>query len=78
MKGWDEKFKIARLPDVWQKITGETIARQAKYSKYDNGILFIRTNSSTWRTELMLRKEKFIEQINEILGKDFVRDIIIR
>ncbi len=78
IKGWDEKITEVRLPEIWEEITGENIARNAKFSRYDNGILFILTTSSTWRTELLLRKQKFIERINELLGQDFIRDIVIR
>jgi len=77
-KGWDEKYNISRLPEVWKEITGETISKCTKVNKYESGKLYIITTSSTWRTELQLRKQILKDKINEILGKDFVIDIIIR
>jgi hypothetical protein len=38
----------------------------------------ISTESSTWRSELQIRKDSIINEINEMIGKSIVRDIVIK
>jgi hypothetical protein len=44
---------------------------------YNDKILKIKTSSSTWKFEMMMRKESLIKSINDSFGKNTVTDIII-
>ncbi|MGA2297226.1 MAG: DUF721 domain-containing protein, partial [FCB group bacterium] len=67
-QGWDLKIKEHDIPDVWQEIVGDMIAKVTKVKKVEKGKLYIETVSSTWRAELMLRREMLIEKINDKIG----------
>ena len=76
--GWEELVKQERVPELWKEIVGDRIAEKAGYVRFENGILFIRVDSSVWRSELFLRKESFKNEINKRYGSKIVDEIVIR
>jgi predicted nucleic acid-binding Zn ribbon protein len=77
-RGWGEKFAEADVNKVWQEVVGPRMAAVARIEKLDEGVLYLLTRSSTWRTELLLRREKLIEELNSKLNNIIIKDIIIR
>jgi len=59
----------------WEEIVGDHIAKAAGAVKITQGILFVHVQTSTWRNELLLRKQEIIAKLNERLGNDTVKDI---
>jgi len=76
--GWEELVKQDRVPELWKDVVGEKIAEKAGYVRFENGVLFIRVDSSVWRSELFLRKESFKNEINKRYGSKIVDKIVIR
>ena len=76
--GWDELVQQEKIPELWRDIVGEKIAEKVGYVRFENGILFIRVESSVWRSELFLRKETFKNEINKRYGSKIVDEIVIR
>ena len=74
-KGWGDRLKEIALPEYWKEVVGETVADKAQFRKFDDGIIFVATDSSTWRTELQLRSEAIIRQLNNKLGNEKIREI---
>ena len=69
--------KIAEYDAVlqWDSIVGEHIARAASAVKIVKGVLFVKVQSSTWRNELVLRKQEIVGALNTALGGEVVKDI---
>jgi len=42
---------------------------------FANGILYIKSTSSNWASELWLQKNKIMRKINEEIGKEELKDI---
>lgn len=76
-KGWQDKLDETRIPQIWSNIVGENVSSVLKVIKVDKGILFVRTESSTWSVELKLRTEQVIEKINKELGNKLISEIKI-
>ena len=77
-KGWEEKLKYEEIPEIWNDIVGDVVSRASSVKKFENGVLFIETISSTWRAELLLRKDSFKIELNKRLKQDVVKEINIR
>ncbi|MFP4527208.1 MAG: DciA family protein [Candidatus Kapaibacterium sp.] len=77
-RGWSEKFAEADVHKIWHEIVGDNLANSVKIDRLDDGVLYVITRSSTWRTELLLRKEKLLEEINARLHNRIIKDIVIR
>lgn len=76
--GLDQKVQEHSVPGYWEEIVGEAFARHAKVERVDNGRLFVSVESAAWRTEVMLRREDIRTRLNERLGAEIVKEIIVR
>ncbi len=73
----DEVLERNELIEKFGEIVGEQIARQAKVKSFENGILKIEVESSVWKNEIFLLRERIIEKINQSFGKQIVKQIMI-
>jgi predicted nucleic acid-binding Zn ribbon protein len=76
--GAEDSYYQSIIEEKWKEFVGEILAEQAKIKKFDKGNLIISVSSSTWRTELKLRKASLIKKINESLGMNLVNEIIFK
>lgn len=73
-KGLD---KVA-VRETWEKIMGPAITKYTQNIKLDNNTLFIELSSSVLREELSYGKQKIVENLNEELGKNLIKKIVLR
>lgn len=73
-----QRLTESSIPLYWKEVVGEVIASKTKVKKFDEGKLYISTKSSTWKAEILLRKENIIFNINKILGKEMIKDLVIK
>jgi predicted nucleic acid-binding Zn ribbon protein len=59
----------------WELAVGERIAQVATATRIQQGILFVHVKTSTWRNELVLRKNEIMDKLNTLIGIDVVKDI---
>lgn len=71
----ETKVKQHLAAASWGKIVGENVAKVTEVDKVENGILFIKVESSAWRNELLFMKRNIIQKINTFLGDEIIRDI---
>ncbi len=77
-QGWEDKLDEAKLPDIWLEVVGDKIAKYAKIGKFENGVLTVLTESSTWRSEIKLRNEDIIKKLNDKLGKEIIQSLKVK
>lgn len=66
-----------QIEDHWEKIMGITIAKFTDKIEVKNGTLFIYTQIAPLKNELVFQKELIIQRINESLGENIVREVVI-
>jgi len=71
-------IQALQIGDVWEDIMGKTIARYTEDIKIINDTLFITTHVAPLKQELIFQKEKIKLRVNEALGKNVVKEIIIK
>ena len=76
--GLENQIVFEKIKDIWNEIAGDKIAEKCRIIKVDNETLYVETDSSTWRMEITLRKEKIIGEINKSLGQEAIKSIIIK
>lgn len=64
--------------DVWNEQMGPAIAKYTTSLKLDGGTLYVQLSSSVLREELSYGKEKIIRMLNEELGKELVKKLVLR
>jgi len=70
-----KRLQEYRVWGVWEEAVGEIVARHARPSKIQKGLLFVSVSDSVWMQELQFLKEMIKEKINERLGEPVVKDI---
>ena len=60
---------------LWAKAVGKKIAVQTQPDSLRNGTLFVKTTSSVWVQQLHFMKEEIRQKLNELAGKDVIKEI---
>ena len=60
---------------LWGVVVGEVVATVTCPEKVESGTLFVKVETSVWRQELHMQKEKIIKKINKKIGTKAIRDI---
>ena len=68
-------MKDQPLWDAWHKAVGKTISAQTRVDRLDHDTLLVKVSSSAWMHQLQFVKNEIMEKLNEILGKESVRNI---
>ena len=64
-----------RLLEVWQKAVGPQISVQTRPDRLKRNTLFVKVSSSVWMQQLHILKQEIIEKINQLLGKELIKNI---
>lgn len=71
-------IQAMRIEDIWEELMGKTIARYTDNIQLVNHTLFITTSVAPLRNELVFQKNQIRQKVNEALGEEVVRDIVIQ
>lgn len=74
----DGHLKELQVRAVWDKLMGKKIETYTSEVRVHRGVLYITVLSAPLRQELSFAREKIRDLINEELGENYVRDVIIR
>ena len=82
-----EYLKVTQLDNVvfadhiaaiWQETLGEEIAQETDRIFLQSGYLFVNLKSPSLKTELMMRRTMIAHLLNEKLGSDIIKSVVIR
>ncbi len=76
--GLEEALLLARLPELWAEVVGTPAARVSTLRHFAAGELIVEVSVPAWRLELQLRCEELRRRLNERLGHELVRKLVIR
>jgi hypothetical protein len=67
-----------KIEEIWENLMGKTIAKYTDSIKLINQTLFISTSTAPLKNELIFQKETIIKRINEALGENIVKEVVIK
>ena len=67
-----------QIEEVWEKIMGKTVARYTDKLRIINGTLYVTTSVAPLKQELNFQKEKIRLRVNEALGNNEIKEVIIQ
>ena len=73
-KGLDK----VHVRDVWNSQMGPAIEKYTTAIKLEKDTLFVQLSSSVLREELSYGKEKIIRMLNQELGRELIKKLILR
>jgi predicted nucleic acid-binding Zn ribbon protein len=66
------------VKDAWEKLMGNGVNNYTTNVELKNSTLFVSISSSVLRQELSMGTSKIVKMLNEELGKDLVKKIVLR
>lgn len=72
------KLKELSVLDSWESMVGKAISSRTSKIFIKDGILNVHLKSSVVRNELMMIREALRERLNEKVGSEVIKDIILR
>jgi hypothetical protein len=67
-----------RVNEVWEQVMGKGIVNYTQSVQLRNHNLYVSLSSAVVREELSYGKSKIIEMLNEALGKDIIKKVILK
>ncbi|WP_299395328.1 DUF721 domain-containing protein [uncultured Gelidibacter sp.] len=64
--------------DAWAKMMGNGVNNYTTAIQLERDTLYVQLSSSVLREELSYGKEKIITMLNESLGKDIIKKLVLR
>ena len=74
LKGYMQAMQIE---DVWEQIMGKTISKYTEKIQIHGHTLYITTTVAPLKQELLYQKEKIKQRVNEALGENVIREVVI-
>ena len=75
--GLSRQFKEREVCQVWADVVGGMIASRTKSMRISDGKVFVGFTSSVVKNEILMVKEGLIKALNDRVGSDVVKDIIV-
>ena len=63
---------------LWQQVVGPGVNRMTTERYVENGVITVKISSAALRNDLMLTRSAIIAQLNELVGKLVIREIVFR
>lgn len=76
--GLSERLREAEIWSLWPEIVGPTVASRAMPLRIIKGTLTIVVSSGPWKQELTFLKGMMKEKLNERLGGEVIREIVLK
>jgi hypothetical protein len=67
-----------QIEEVWDKLMGKTISKYTESIKIIHHTLFITTTVAPLKQELVYQKDNIIKRVNEALGENTIREVVIK
>ena len=71
-------IQALQIEDVWEQLMGKTISKYTDKIQIHGNILYITTNMAPLKQELLYQKDKIKQRVNEALGENVIKDVVIK
>jgi hypothetical protein len=74
----DKGLNQISVADAWKNLMGNGVNNYTRNVLLKGSVLYVELTSSVLREELSYGKDKIIKMINEELGREVVRDVVLK
>lgn len=78
LSGHGARLEDARAELAWKEVMGEAVARKTRYLKVRSGVMTIELDSAPMKEEFLMARTRIRTMINEYLGAETIREVVIR
>jgi len=72
------KLKEVSILTSWEAMVGKAISSRTSKVYIKDGILYVNLNSSIVRNELMMIREALREKLNNQVGEEIIKEIVLK
>ncbi|MBQ0007120.1 MAG: DUF721 domain-containing protein [bacterium] len=73
-----EGLRAIRVVETWRNVLGSTMGRYSSKERFERGVLYASIQLPALRQELFMNRTSIIKKINEQMGIDIVKSLILR
>ncbi len=77
-RGWKRRIGLSTVLRHWPDLVGESNAEHSKPVNYDNGVLIVECDSTSWAQAMRYTASKLVARLNEALGERTVLRVEFR
>ncbi len=66
------------VQDAWKQMMGNGVNNYTTAVQLDKDVLYVSLSSSVLREELSYGKQKIIDMLNESIGKEIIKKLVLR
>jgi predicted nucleic acid-binding Zn ribbon protein len=77
-RGWDVPAAVAGVTQRWAEIAGADLADHCRPEKFDDGVLQLIAESTSWATQIRLLVPQLHQRIDDVVGRGVVTRIEVR
>jgi len=70
-------IQAMQIEEIWEQLMGKTISKYTGKIQIINNTLFITTTVAPLKNELVYQKDKIRQRVNEALGENLIKEVII-
>ncbi|TYB77050.1 DUF721 domain-containing protein [Bizionia myxarmorum] len=74
----EQGLNAVNVQDAWQSMMGNGVNNYTTAIQLKGTTLYVQLSSSVLREELSYGKEKIVKMLNENLGKEVIKELILR
>lgn len=74
----EQGLNAVNVQDTWKSMMGNGVNNYTTAIQLKGEILYVQLSSSVLREELSYGKEKIISMLNESLGKQIIKELVLR
>lgn len=74
----ETKFMETRIPEIWSEVVGKYITERTLKVFVKGNILYAQISSAPLKQEMMHNRETVIRLINEKIGQNLIKELIIQ
>jgi predicted nucleic acid-binding Zn ribbon protein len=71
-------IQALQIEEVWEQIMGKTVARYTDKIQIHGHTLYVNTAVAPLRQELLYQKDKILQRVNEALGENIIKEVVIK
>jgi predicted nucleic acid-binding Zn ribbon protein len=74
----DNQVNETRVKAIWEQVMGKTIATYTSNISVQKNVLYLTIVSAPLKQELMYAKDAIRKRVNEAVGEEYIREVVVR
>ncbi len=70
--------QAVQIEDVWEELMGKTIAKYTDSIKIIGQTLYISSTVAPLKNELLYQKDMIVQRVNEALGDNVIKEVVVK